>query len=114
MGSQPLLSQVQIPEDELRTALQSVAIPGYTGSMVVEIGLREEVAQFIVMAVLRQQSKSVGEHRVVKQTIPDPDRRRPVDKVLADLRPKLFIRPVLLAVEAHYLDGILQRFIIRE
>jgi hypothetical protein len=44
----------------------------------------------------------------VRQELPDPTRKKPVEKVIQDITPKLFIRPVVMAVEARFLNGVLQ------
>lgn len=105
---------VPIPVEEIRSALESVAIPGYTGTLYVEIGLRPEAAACVAMAVIRRQSKKLDQPAALRQELPDPGRKKPVDKVIDDLRSKLFIRTVLTAVEAHYLDGVLKNFTIQE
>lgn len=113
MSSQPLLlPEVRIDDAELRAALQSVAIPGYNGSLTVEIGLREVKDEFgaryiyIAMSVLRRESKRMSEPAGQRQILPDPERRKPVDKVIEAIRPKLFIRPVLRLFEVHFKNGV--------
>jgi len=108
------LRGIPIPTEEIRAALDSVAIPGYTGVLQLEIGLAPEAAQHVMIGVIRRQSMKVDQPAALKQTLPDPSRKKPVDKVLADIKGKLRIRTVLTAVEAHYLDGVLQKFTIEE
>jgi hypothetical protein len=101
---------IPIPTEEIRSALESVAIPGYTGTIQLEIGLRAEAASCVMIGVIRRQSKRVDHEPVAeRQMLPDPKRRKPVEKVMADLKGKLFVRTVMTAVEAHYLDGVLQK-----
>jgi hypothetical protein len=121
MPCQPvLLPQVRVDEAELRTALHSVAVPGFTGTLCVEIGLAEETEDgqrryYVVMAIRRRESKRTGDDSAGQQILPDVERRKPVEKVLAVLRPKLFLRPILQAVEFHLKDGVLQpNFTIQE
>jgi Na+-translocating ferredoxin:NAD+ oxidoreductase RnfG subunit len=108
---------IAFSDQEIRSALASVAYPGFTGVVQLEIALSEEAAQFVTFAVIRRQSKKVDEQETagaVRHVLPDPSRKKPVDKVVSDLKSKLFIRPVLTAVEAHYLDGVLQRVTLQE
>jgi hypothetical protein len=105
---------VPFPAEEIRAALDSVAIPGYTGVLQLEIGLAPEAAEHLMIGVIRRQSMKPDQPATTKQTLPDPSRKKPVDKVIADIKSKLRIRPVLTAVEAHYLDGVLQKFTIEE
>ena len=76
----------------------------------------EEAAKHVSFAVLRRQSKRVEDEpaRQERQVLPDPTRKKPVEKVLADLRSKLRIRPVVPAYEFHFLDGVLQKVTISE
>src|SRR5882672_3771592 len=95
--------------EEIRSALESVAIPGFTGVLQLEIGLNPEAAKYVMIGVVRRQSLKVDQPAAMRQTLPDPTRKKPVDKVLADIKSKLMIRTVLTAVEVHYLDGVLQK-----
>lgn len=104
---------IPIPADEIRAALASVAIPGYTGTLYVEIGLRPEAAACVAIAVIRRQSKKVDDTTAaIRQELPDLMRKKPVDKVIDDLKSQLFIRTVLTAVEAHYRDGVVMNFTV--
>jgi hypothetical protein len=105
---------IPIPTEEIRSALESVAYPGFTGTLQLDIGLRPEAAQCILIGVIRRQSKRADQTAAVRQELPDPTRKKPVENVLADIRGKLFIRSAVTAVEAHYLDGVLQKFTIQE
>jgi hypothetical protein len=105
---------IPIPAEEIRRALESVAIPGYTGTIQLDIGLRAEAAACVMIGVIRRQSRKLDDQVAVRQTLPDPTRKKPVDKVIDDLKSKLFIRTVVTAVEARYLDGVLQNFVIQE
>ena len=113
MASQPLfLQQVPVDEMELRAVLQSAAMPGYSGSITIEIGLRAEARSYIMLGVMRRESRKPGAGQ--RQMLPDPERRKPVENVIEELRPKLFVRPILRAVEAHYDNGVLTKFNIVE
>ncbi len=101
---------IPIPEAEIRSALESVAIPGYTGTLQLEINLGPEVAQHVAIAVIRRQSLKPDQAAVQKQTLPDPARKKPVQAVLDQLRSKLMIQCVVAAVEANFLDGVLQNY----
>jgi hypothetical protein len=119
MSSLAAAQGIPIPTEEIRSALESVAIPGYTGTLQLEIGLRAEAAACVMIGVIRRQSKRVdgplhGATTATRQELPDPTRKKPVDKVIDDIRGKLMIRTVLTAVEAHYADGVLQKFTIVE
>jgi hypothetical protein len=117
MSSLAATQGIAFSADEIRSALASVAYPGFTGVVQLEIALSPEAAQFVTFAVIRRQSKKIDEQETagaVRQMLPDPSRKKPVDKVMSDLKSKLFIRPVLTAVEAHYLDGVLQRVTLQE
>jgi hypothetical protein len=105
---------IPIPPEEIRSALASVAIPGYTGTLQLEIALSPEAAACVTFAVIRRQSMKVDQPAAMHQTLPDPSRKKPVDKVISDLKSKLFIRTVVTAVEAQYLDGVLLKFTIQE
>jgi len=108
---------IAIPTEEIRSALESVAVPGYTGTLQLEIGLREEVAQCVTIRVIRRQSKRLEEiahPAVTHQSLPDPTRKKPVEKVLGDLRSKLLILSMVAAVEVQVLDGVLQKVIFQE
>jgi hypothetical protein len=114
MSSLAAAQGIPIPTEEIRSALESVAIPGYTGTLQLEIGLRAEAAACVMIGVIRRQSKRVDGAAATRQELPDPTRKKPVDKVIDDIRGKLMIRTVLTAVEAHYADGVLQKFTIVE
>jgi hypothetical protein len=105
---------IPIPTDDIRSALESVAIPGYTGVLQLDISLGPAAAQCVMIGVIRRQSISVDRPAAVRQTLPDPARKKPVEKVLEDIKSKLMIRTVVTAVEAYYLDGVLQKFTIQE
>jgi hypothetical protein len=105
---------IPIPTEEIRSALESVAIPGYTGTLLLDISLGAEAAQHVMIGVIRRQSFKVDQPAAVRQTLPDPARKKPVDKVLEDIKGRLMIRTVVTAVEAHYQDGVLQRFTLQE
>jgi hypothetical protein len=101
---------IAFSSDEIRSALESAAIPGFTGTLQVEIGLRPEAAQFVTFAVIRRQSHREEKPATTstRQELPDPTRKKPVDSVIDKIRSKLLIRTVVTAVEAHYVNGVLQ------
>jgi hypothetical protein len=114
MFSLAAVQGIPIPPEEIRSALESAAIPGFTGTMQLEIGLRSEAAACVMIGVIRRQSKRADQPAATRQELPDPSRKKPVDRAMDDIRGKLFIRTVVTAVEAQYLDGVLQRFTIQE
>lgn len=105
---------IPIPDAEIRSALESVAIPGYTGTLQLEIGLKAEAAQCVMIGVIRRQSFRPDQPAAVKQTLPDPTRKMPVQRVMDQLKAKLMIRSVVTAVEANFLDGVLQSYKVQE
>jgi hypothetical protein len=59
--------------------------------------------------VIRRQTKRVDQEPTTRQTLPDPTRKKPVDKVIADIKGKLFIRTLMAAFEVNVVDGVLQK-----
>lgn len=114
MPSQATSQGIAIPTEQIRSALESVAIPGYTGTLQLEIGLSEAAAQCVMIGVIRRQSLRPDGPAATRQQLPDPQRKKPVERVMEDIKTRLFVRPVLTAVEAHYLDGVLQKFTVQE
>lgn len=117
MSSLAATQGIAFSDQEIRSALASVAYPGFTGVVQLDISLSPEAAACVMIGVIRRQSKKVDDAETAgaaRHVLPDPTRKKPVDKVLSDLKSKLFIRPVLVAVEAHYLDGVLQRVTLQE
>ena len=115
MSSLAAMQGIPFSDAEIRSALESVAIPGYTGTLQLEIGIRPEAAACVMIGVIRRQSKRADDGpAATRQMLPDPSRKKPVEGVISDLKSKLFIRTVVTAVEARYLDGVLQNFIIQE
>jgi hypothetical protein len=110
MSSLAAAQGIPIPTEEIRSALESVAIPGYTGTLQLEIGLRAEAAACVMIGVIRRQRGEVAQ--TTRQQLPDPSRKKPVDNVIDNIRSKLFIRTVVTAVEAQYEDGVLQKWFI--
>ncbi|HEY2361185.1 MAG TPA: hypothetical protein VGK36_08725 [Candidatus Angelobacter sp.] len=98
---------IPIPADEIRSALMSAAIPGFTGTLRTKFYLTPNAASCVRVDVLWDEAKRTDTPEKRKQTLPDPDRRKPVQKVIEDIENLLFVRTVLVAVEAHYLDGVL-------
>lgn len=107
---------IPIPTEEIRRALESVAIPGYTGVIQVELGVSAEAAACVTFAVIRRQTVKADQplHSATRQELPDPSRKKPVDKVISDIKSKLFIRSVLTAFEVHVADGVLQKITLVE
>lgn len=100
---------IPIPPDEIRSALESVAIPGFTGTLQLEIALKPEAAACVMFAVIRRQSKQVPQLGTTRQVLPDPERRKPVQSVIEDLKRRLYVRPVVTAIEVHVVDGVVQK-----
>jgi hypothetical protein len=100
---------IPIPPDEIRSALMSAAIPGFTGTLQLNVYLRDDAAKCVSIGVLRREAKRADKDQAadIRQTLPDPERKKPVDKVIEDIRNLLYVRTVLMAVEAHYLNGVL-------
>lgn len=105
---------VPIPLEEVRFALDSVAVPGFTGTLQLEIGLREEAARCVRIDVVRRQVMRYEAVDGVRHTLPDPERKKPVQSAITKLEPRLIIRPVLTAVEFHLANGVLQKWTIQE
>lgn len=105
---------VPIPTEDIISALESVAIPGFTGVMQLDIGLRPEAAVCVTIGVIRRQSKRVNQEPAQRQELPDPKRKMPVQKVVNALKEILFVRTAVAVVEAHYLDGVLQNYHVQD
>lgn len=105
---------IPFSDAEIRSALESVAIPGFTGVVQMEINLGPEVAQHVAIAVIRRQSLKPDQPAVQRQTLPDPTRKKPVQQVLDHLKSRLMIRCVVAAIEANFLDGVLQNYKVQE
>jgi hypothetical protein len=111
---------IPIPAEEIRRALESVAIPGFTGSLQMELHFSDEAAELlgrcVVITVLRRETKRIGEEDapVTRQQLPDPTRKKPVEKVIADLKKVLMIQTVLKALEVQVVDGVLQKMTKQE
>jgi hypothetical protein len=100
--------------EEIRTALASAATPGWNGSLSLEVVLAPEAAQYISIVVIRRQTEKVEGHTAVRQVLPDPNRKKPVESVVEAIKSKLRIRPVLTALEVQVADGVLQKRTIQE
>jgi len=105
---------VPIHSEEILSALESVAVPGYTGLLQVEISLTAAAADCVLIGVVRRQSHRADKPMSTFQALPDPQRKKPVQNVMDHLKEKLMIRSVVTAIEAHYLDGVLQKFSVQE
>lgn len=102
--------EIPVSTEEIRAALESVAVPGFTGTVQLAFGLRPEAASCVVVAVVRRQTKRVDQQdSVTRQTLPDPSRKKPVDKVIDDVKGKLFIRSMMTGFEVNVVDGVLQK-----
>ncbi|HEV3041892.1 MAG TPA: hypothetical protein VHA33_29275 [Candidatus Angelobacter sp.] len=117
MASQALpLPGIAIPPEEIHSALSSAAVPGYTGSLQIEFSVQPEAARHVMIAVIRRQSKSTQE--VTREIVPavgaETARKKSVQRVLTDLQQKLRLRPVVLAIEAQYVDGELKKYTVME
>lgn len=110
MSSLAATQGIPFSAEYLRSALESAAIPGFTGSMQVNIGVSEEAAKCVMFSVLRRETHRKDQQTVTRQALPDPTRKKPVDSVIDALKSKLFIRTVVMVVEAHYVDGVLQNW----
>jgi hypothetical protein len=109
---------VAIPPEEIHSALRSVAVPGYTGVLQLELSVKPEAAAYVMIGIVRRQSKSIsmqdGPTREDVPALGDHLRKKSVQRAVDGLREKLVLRTVLLAVEAHYVDGELKKVTIVE
>jgi hypothetical protein len=109
---------VPIPVEEIHSVLRSVAVPGYTGVLQLDLWVRPEAAAYVMLGVTRRQSKSMrDEAGPTREEIPavgEHLRKKSVQRAVDGLREKLVLRTVLLAVEAHYVDGELKKVTIVE
>ena len=102
-------AEVAIPEAEVRTALLSAAVPGWTGSVRITFRVQPEAAQAIVLQVDRSQKEPVGQTTErVHLNIPLRERTQRVDDKLRELKPRLTLRPRVIAIVGHYVDGQLR------
>ncbi len=76
----------------------------------------ELLSRCVIITVLRRETTRVDQEStaVTRQQLPDPSRKKPVDKVIADLKKVLFIRTVLKALEVQVVDGVLQKMTKQE
>lgn len=112
---------IPIPAQDIRSALESVAIPGFNGSLQMEINfaqfadpkeLEELLSRLIVITVLRRETKRIDQESaptVTRQQLPDPTRKKPVEKVIADVKKVLFVTTMLKALEVQIADGVVQK-----
>lgn len=112
----PAHPQVDIPPDEIAAALRSAAVPGFTGSVTVEILVKPEAVECLSFRPkFRSHHKANG---VAQAPAPlsavDPTRAKPVQSCIASIRSKLILRSVLLRIEANFCDGVLQNWVIEE
>jgi hypothetical protein len=101
---------IAIPPDLIRSALESVAYPGYTGTLQIELVLPADVGQRVMIAVVRRQTKLWSKDEPVnpRQVLPDPERKKPVEKVVSDIKALLYVRTVMLALEVNFVNGVPQ------
>lgn len=104
---------VPIPVDEISSALRSAAVPGYTGALQLELLVRPEAVSYVVIVVTRRQSVPANTREEVP-AVGEHLRKKSVQRAVDGLRDKLILRPVLLAVEAHFVDGELKKVTIVE
>ncbi len=105
---------VPIPPEEIHAALRSVAVPGYTGSLHIELMVMPEAVSHVMIVVTRRHSAPLQESREEVPAVGDHLRKKSVQRAVDGLRDKLVLRPVLLAAEAHYVDGELKKVTIVE
>jgi Na+-translocating ferredoxin:NAD+ oxidoreductase RnfG subunit len=120
MSSLAATQGIAFSDAEIRSALESVAIPGFTGSIQLEVLIAPEAAQYITIAVIRRQASPAAEgpqdlaRGAVRQVLPDPTRKKPVESVIEAIKSKLRIRTGLTALEVHVNDGVLGKKIIQD
>lgn len=99
--------------EEIHSALRSAAVPGYTGSLHLQLVVNPEAVSHARLLVTRRQSLS-GDTREDVPVMGDHLRKKGLQRAVDGLRDKLVLRPVLLAVEAHFVDGELKKVTITE
>lgn len=110
MSSLAATQGIAFSAEYIRSALESAAIPGFTGTLQINIAVDDAAAKHVVFAVVRRESHREEKQAVTRQELPDPTRKKPVDSVIDALKSKLFIRTVVTAVDAHYVNGVLQNW----
>jgi hypothetical protein len=101
---------IAIPPDEIRSALDSMAYPGFTGMLQVQLYLLDEASKFVRVAVWRAENKRTEKLQAERQVLPDPERKKPVQNVIDDIKGLLYVRTVLVALEVHYLNGVVKEW----
>jgi hypothetical protein len=91
---------------EIRHEIASSAIPGFTGTLSVIIGLTPDAVNCVTISVLRREVHNLDKPTVTQQDLPDPKRRKPVDSVIDAIRQKLIVRTGITALEVEYVDGV--------
>lgn len=117
---------IPIPVDEIRSALESAAVPGTSGSIQIVIGLKPTVpckhcgeivdlSDHVTFAVVRRLRMGT-EHPAQTQVLPDVTRKKPVQNVLRAVTGKMQVRMQIQALEFYVEDGILQdkKFLVEE
>jgi hypothetical protein len=111
---------IAFSDADIRSALESVAIPGFTGSIQLEVLIAPEAAQYITIAVIRRQVSPAAEgpegpaRAAVRQVLPDPTRKKPVESVIDAIKDRLRIRTGMTALEVHVNDGVLGKKIVQD
>lgn len=104
---------IPIPEELIRSALEHYAAPGYTGTALLDITLTPNVAECVRVTASFKESHKIDlakEATPTKWMLPDPKRKKPVESAMKVMKPRLVIRPVVVGVEAYYLDGMLDNY----
>lgn len=120
IASQPaLLPEIHVGESELRAALEARAVPNFTGSVDLKIGLVEvevdgQTLYMVAITVDQEEHHAAEPEKCRRQILPDPSRKKPVDNVLSQVRPRLFIRPVLRRLTTHFKAGVVTGFKMEE
>lgn len=94
--------------DEIKDELASAAIPGFTGTLQVIVGLTPDAANCVTITVLRREVHNLDKPTVTRQDLPDTRRRKPVESVVDAIRKKLFVGTGITALEVEYVDGVPQ------
>ena|ERR1043166_2466400 len=115
MSSLAATQGIPFSADEIRRALESVATPGWNGSIGFEVLIAPEAAKYISIVVIRRQVDKIGgSHQSTRQVLPDPTRKKPVESVIEEIKDKLRLTTVLKALEIQVGDGVLQKKTVQE
>ncbi|HZU22130.1 MAG TPA: hypothetical protein VE998_04800 [Terriglobales bacterium] len=103
-------AELPIPEDQVRDALLSAAVPGFNGSLTIFFHLGPEALHGLALEVHRRQSEAIGQSvERVHLNVPLRERAQRVDDKLRALRPKLTMRTRLVSITGHFRDGKLEK-----